>query len=124
VPRALVALIAAFALLAAVPAAGLAQDAGSNQYQDPLAGEPGTGGGGGGGSGGGGGGGGGGNGTAPSSGTQGVQNDSGSGAGTTSAQTRDQLPATGSDTWILALAGVTLLGGGLGLRRVATRPTV
>ena len=116
VPRALVAILAALALVAAIPAAGLAQDAGSNQYQDPLAGEPGTdpgprpGGG---------------NADAPSSGTQGVQGEAGS-ADTTAAATpaRDQLPATGSDAWLLVLAGVTLLAGGLGLRRVATRPTV
>ena len=124
-PRALVAILTALALVAAIPAAGIAQDAGSNQYQDPLAGEPGTGGGGGGSGGGGGGGGGGGNGS-PSSGTQGVQGQSDAANDTTAAATpaRDQLPATGSDSWLLALAGVTLLGGGLGLRRVATRPTV
>ena len=114
--------LAAAALIAAVPAAGLAQDAGSNQYQDPLAGEPGGGGGGGGGGSGGGGGGGGNANTAPSSGTQGAQAESGN---DTAAATpaRDQLPATGSDTWLLALAGAALLGGGLGLRRVAGRPT-
>jgi LPXTG-motif cell wall-anchored protein len=124
VSRALVAILATLALVAALPAAGIAQDAGSNQYQDPLAGEPGTGGGGGGGGSGGGGGGGGGNGNAPSSGTQGVQNDSGSDTGAAGTSSRDQLPATGSDSWLLALAGVMLLGGGLGLRRVATRPSV
>jgi LPXTG-motif cell wall-anchored protein len=110
--------LAAAALVAALPAAGLAQDAGSNQYQDPLAGEPGGGGGGGNS-------GGGGNGTAPSSGTQ--QNvQSQSGPDTTAAATpaREQLPATGSDTWMLALAGAMLLGGGLGLRRVAGRPSL
>lgn len=122
-PRAIVAILAALALVAALPAAGLAQDAGSNQYQDPLAGEPGTGGGGGGG-GSGGGGGGGGNGNAPSPGTQGVQSESGSGTNAAGTPARDQLPATGSDAWLLALGGVILLGGGLGLRRVATRPTV
>ena len=113
--RALLATLVVAALIAAVPAAGLAQDAGSNQYQDPLAGEPGTksgtpnkapsGGG-----------------NTPSAGTQGVQ--SGSGTDTSAADTsRDQLPATGSDSWLLALAGAMLLGGGLGLRRLAERPT-
>jgi LPXTG-motif cell wall-anchored protein len=117
--RALLVSLAAAALIAAVPAAGLAQDAGSNQYQDPLAGEPGAGNGNGNSNGGGGGGGG--NGDAPSAGTQGVQ----PGSDTTAAQTssRDQLPATGSDTWLLALAGVMLLGGGLGLRRLVERQT-
>jgi hypothetical protein len=35
--------LALAALVAALPAAAVAQDAGSNQYQDPLAGEPGAG---------------------------------------------------------------------------------
>jgi LPXTG-motif cell wall-anchored protein len=106
-------------LIAALPAAGIAQDAGSNQYQDPLAGEPGAGSGNGDS-----GGGGGGNGNAPSSGnTQGVQNDTSADTTAAGTRSRDQLPATGSDTWLLALAGVMLLGGGLGLRRLAGRPT-
>ena len=117
--RALVATLAAAALIAAVPAAGLAQDAGSNQYQDPLAGEPGTGNSGGGS---GGGGGGGGNGNAPSAGTQNAQAEPGS--GTAQTPSRDQLPATGSDSWLLALAGVMLLAGGFGLRRLADRPSL
>jgi LPXTG-motif cell wall-anchored protein len=114
--------LALAALVVALPAAAVAQDAGSNQYQDPLAGEPGSGSGngGGGGSGGGGGGGGGGN-TTPSSGTQGVQSGTGAGDGTQAAQSRDQLPATGADAWLLAFAGAMLLAGGLGLRRVAER---
>jgi LPXTG-motif cell wall-anchored protein len=120
--RALLVTLAVAALVAALPAAGLAQDAGSNQYQDPLAGEPGGGGGGGGGNGGGGGGGG--NGNAPSAGTQqDVQSQSGSDTNAAATPARDQLPATGSETWLLALAGVMLLGGGLGLRRVAGRPS-
>ena len=120
--RALFVTLALAALVVALPAAAVAQDAGSNQYQDPLAGEPGTGSGGGGS--GGGGGGGGGNGNAPSAGTQNAQ--SAPGSGTTTAQTpsRDQLPATGSDSWLLALAGVMLLAGGLGLRRLADRPSL
>jgi LPXTG-motif cell wall-anchored protein len=109
--------LAAAALVAALPAAGLAQDAGSNQYQDPLAGEPGAGGGGDGNSGGGG------NGNAPSAGTQqDVQSQSGSDTNAAATPARDQLPATGSDTWLLALAGAMLLAGGLGLRRAAARP--
>ena len=113
--RALVATLVAAAVFAALPAAGLAQDAGSNQYQDPLAGEPGstpsnsTPGGG--------------NRTNPSPGTQGTQQTQGSTPATT-AQTRNQLPATGSDSWLLALAGAMLLGSGLGLRKLAERPTV
>lgn len=114
--------LALAALVAALPAASLAQDAGSNQYQDPLAGEPGSGSNNGngnsGGNGGGGGGGGGTANTSPSSGTQGAATTD----GTTAAQSRDQLPATGSDAWLLALAGAMLLGGGLGLRRVTVRP--
>ncbi len=112
--------LALAALVAALPAAALAQDAGSNQYQDPLAGEPGSGSNNGNGNAGGGGGGGGGGGsanTSPSSGTQGAADD-----GTTAAQSRDQLPATGADAWLLALAGAMLLGGGLSLRRVTARP--
>jgi LPXTG-motif cell wall-anchored protein len=119
VPRALLTTLVAAALAVALPAASLAQDAGSNQYQDPLAGEPGTGGGGGGGSGGGGGGGGGGGPTtAPSTNTAGTESAQ---ADTPAGQSGDGLPATGSDTWLLALAGAALLGGGLGLRRVAER---
>lgn len=115
--RALVATLAAAALIAAVPAAGLAQDAGSNQYQDPLAGEPGTGNSGGGS-------GGGGSGNAPSAGTQNAQAEPGSGTTTAQTPSRDQLPATGSDSWLLALAGVMLLAGGFGLRRLADRPSL
>jgi LPXTG-motif cell wall-anchored protein len=108
-------MLVAVALVAALPATGLAQDAGSNQYEDPLAGEPGTN------NNNSGGGGGGGGDSTRSSGTQGAQQD----PGTTTAGTpaRDQLPATGSDSWLLALAGAMLLGGGLGLRRVAERPS-
>ena len=110
--------LALAALVAALPAAAVAQDAGTNQYQDPLAGEPGAGGNGNGNSGGGGG-----NTTSPGSGTQGVQSDA-TADGTQSAQSGDQLPATGTDAWLLALAGSMLLAGGLGLRRVADRPHV
>lgn len=114
--RAILVTLAVAGLLAAVPVAASAQDAGSNQYQDPLAGEPGSDSGGGGGGGGSGGGGGGAN-TSPSSGTQGAQ---GSGD-TAAADTSDQLPATGLDAWLIAMAGAMLLGGGVGLRRVADR---
>jgi len=107
--------LALAALVAALPAAVLAQDQGTNQYQDPLAGEPGTGNG----NGNSGGGGGGNANATPSSGTQNAQANSGD--GTQAAQARDQLPATGADAWLLALAGGTLLAGGLGLRRVAER---
>ena len=113
------------ALVVALPAAAVAQDAGSNQYQDPLAGDPGSGGGGGGGgngsSGGGGGGGGGANTTPPGGGeTQNAQSEA-DGAGTQSGE----LPATGVDAWLIAFTGFGLLAFGVGLRlRVGARPTV
>lgn len=110
--------LALAALVAALPAAAIAQDAGGNQYQDPLAGEPGSGTDNGNGNSSGGGGGN----TTPSSGTQGVQSDTGASDGTQAAQSRDQLPATGADAWLLALSGAMLLAGGLGLRRAAERP--
>ena len=115
--RALVTILAVAAAFA-VPAAAFAQGAGSDQYQDPLAGQPGAGSGGGGSGGNGGGGGGGGNGSAPTATTTETGSAS-NGDGTTSAQARNQLPATGADAWLLALAGASLLAGGLGLRRVA-----
>ena len=115
--RALLVTLALAALVAAVPSGALAQDAGSNQYQDPLAGEPGAGGGGGGNSGGGGGN----PNTTPSSGTQGAQADTNT-DGSEAAQSADQLPATGTDAWLFALAGSMLLAGGIRLRRVADRP--
>jgi LPXTG-motif cell wall-anchored protein len=114
--RALLVTLALAALVAAVPSGALAQDAGSNQYQDPLAGEPGAGNGGNGNNGGGGGN----ANTTPSAGTQGAQADTNT-DGTQAAQS-DQLPATGTDAWLLALAGSMLLAGGFGLRRVADRP--
>ncbi|HEX8647544.1 MAG TPA: hypothetical protein VF715_11635 [Thermoleophilaceae bacterium] len=116
--------LALAALVAALPAAAIAQDAGSNQYQDPLAGEPGTGSSGsGGGNGSSGGGGGGGGNTTPSNGggTQNVQSESGT--GTEPAQARDQLPATGVDAWMIAYCGAALFALGLGLRlRLGARP--
>jgi LPXTG-motif cell wall-anchored protein len=118
VVRTLLLTLALAALVAALPAAALAQDAGNNQYQDPLAGEPGSGSNNGNGNSGGNGGGGGNANTSPSAGTQGAQSTD---DGTTAAQSRDQLPATGADAWLLALAGAMLLGGGLGLRRVTAR---
>ena len=123
--RALFATLALAALVAALPAAAIAQDAGSNQYQDPLAGEPGSNGGNNGNSGSSGNSGNGAN-TTPSSGghTQNVQPESGSGAGTQSAQSGEQLPATGLDAWLIAFTGVGLLALGVGLRlRVGARPT-
>ncbi|MEA2474635.1 MAG: hypothetical protein QOE06_2550 [Thermoleophilaceae bacterium] len=102
--------------MALAPAAALAQDAGSNQYQDPLAGQPGTGGHHGGG-------GGGTSNVRPSSASQTQAAQSGNSSQTTrAAQAGNQLPRTGVDTWLLALCGAMLLAGGLGLRRVADRP--
>ena len=98
--------------LLSVPAPALAQSAGDDQYRDPLAPSQ-TPRGGGGGSGGGGGGGGG------SSQAPGVQESQSSGAQTTPAQSRDQLPATGFPTGALALVGAALLGAGAALRRAA-----
>lgn len=103
-------------MIAAVPAAAVGQDAGSNQYQDPLAGEPGSnpsnstpsGGG---------------SNTAPSNDTQNVQSETNA-DDTQAAQSRDQLPATGVDAWLLVLAGAVLLAGGVGLRRTVERPTL
>ena len=114
--------LALAALVVALPVAAVAQDAGSNQYQDPLAGEPGSGGNGGGGGGGNGSGGGGGNaGTSGAGETQQVQSESGTG---TEAAQADQLPATGVDAWLIAFTGVGLLALGVGLRlRVGPRPT-
>jgi LPXTG-motif cell wall-anchored protein len=112
-------LVAAVCALA-LPAAALAQSAGDNQYQDPLAapqsrGNSGSGGGSGSGSGS--------STPAPSqgsssgsgSGTAGSPGSSGStGSGTASTS---GLPRTGGHPELLALLGVALLGGGLGLRR-------
>ena len=108
--RTLLVSLAAAALLALAPAAVLAQDSGSQQYQDPLAGDtpnptPNTGGGG---------------------GSSGNRNST---AQTQAATTRSdsassngsELPRTGLDALLLLLAGTALLGGGLALRRVADR---
>ena len=117
--------LALAALVVGLPAAAIAQDAGSNQYQDPLAGEPSSGGGNGGGSSGGGGGGGGGQNTTPSndSGTQDVQQAQADGE--PQAAQNEQLPVTGVDSWLIALFGTALLAMGVGLRlRVGARPTL
>lgn len=102
-------------LLALAPAAAPAQDAGSQQYQDPLAGDQNDGNGNGNGSGNGSGnaGSGSGAGTAPGTPTQAAQ------ANGQAAQ--DGLPRTGLDAWLLVIAGTALLGGGFALRRVADR---
>jgi LPXTG-motif cell wall-anchored protein len=132
--RRLTTLLAVFALALALPAVASAQSAGDDQYQDPFGGGGGTeqtGGGGGGSTGGGGGGstGGGGGGSYDSgSGTY----DSGTGGevvvddpatevveGPTAEQAAATgsggLARTGSETWIIAIAGFGLLALGAGL---------
>ncbi|MFL5885445.1 MAG: hypothetical protein ACJ77M_10275 [Thermoleophilaceae bacterium] len=116
----LVSIAVAWAL--ALPATALAQSAGDNQYQDPLAtpnsstkhssgsGSGSTG-------------------TAPSqgtsngssgsSGTAGASSSSGTGAASGAAATGTGLPRTGGHPVPLALIGVGLLGAGLGVRRLA-----
>lgn len=110
--RSLLASLLAAACLALVPAVALAQDAGSQQYEDPLAGTnnnsntqstAST--------------------STPSAGTSTSSSGTGSGSsGSTSksgAKVRaDGLPRTGLDVKWLVLMGYVLLGGGLALRRV------
>ena len=106
--RASLATLAALIALAAAPAAGTAQDPGSTQYTDPLAGDTGN--------------------TAPSTPSGGGSGGS-TGSGPTASQVqpqttaaapaREELPRTGVDAWLLVLAGGALLVGGLALRRIA-----
>jgi hypothetical protein len=105
--------LATAVLLALAPAAALAQDAGSQQYQDPLAGDTNPGNSSSNGSGGNG------NTTRPSN-TGNAQAETGTGT-QTAAAANDGLPRTGLDAWLLLLTGGTLLGGGFALRRVADR---
>lgn len=117
------------------PAAAFAQGAGDDQYQDPLADQPGTeqaqdgldqappgdGGGSGGGGSGGSGGGSGGSGSAGSGGSGGSGGDSGAGSpGATGAEATPAdgraLPNTGSEPVLLAYVGLTFLLIGVGLR--------
>jgi hypothetical protein len=135
--RRTVALATVVAVLA-LPAAALAQSAGDNQYNDPFGGKSGSKHSSGGGGGGGGGGGnssgssgsgssagssGSGTGTGTSSGSTGSA--AGTSSGTTSSSTGttsgssgsgQQLARTGSDTWLVALAGGGFLLAGVGLR--------
>jgi hypothetical protein len=107
--RIVLASLATAALLALAPAAALAQDAGSQQYQDPLAGDTNSNNSSGNGSGGGN--------TRPSNtGNAQAETDTGT---ETAAASNDGLPRTGLDAWLLLLAGGALLGGGFALRRVA-----
>jgi LPXTG-motif cell wall-anchored protein len=117
-------LILLAAALFALPASALAQSAGDDQYQDPLAPSQGGSGGGGGGNGGGGGsgGGGGGGGSSESGADQNAQEAQTADSGqATAAQAGDQLPHTGFPGGALVLGGVVLLGGGVALRRAAVR---
>ena len=111
VTRALFTALLAAVCLAIVPAAAVAQDAGTQQYSDPLAGTgshtstqakaptPTTT-----------------TSTATASGTQSTQSSSSS---STSSSKAAGLPRTGLDVVWLALTGVLLLGGGVALRRAA-----
>jgi hypothetical protein len=107
--RTFLASLLAAAVLAAVPAAALAQDAGGTQYTDPLAGNP----------------------TTPSTpstpstssssgsqGTTGASNTSSSGSSSGSAGANPGIPRTGFPAGWLVLAGVISIAGGLALRRV------
>jgi hypothetical protein len=113
VTRNVLASLATAALLALAPAAALAQDAGSQQYQDPLAGDTNSN------NSNGNGGGSGGNTRPSNTGNAQAETDTGTQA---AAASNDGLPRTGLDAWLLLLAGGTLLGGGFALRRVADRP--
>jgi LPXTG-motif cell wall-anchored protein len=114
-------MLAVIALVALAPGVAVAQDAGGDQYTDPLKGNSG---GGGGGNGGGGGSGGNSHVTpATATPTETAQTDTGSSQSTpTTAQAKGQLPATGMDSWLLAMAGGSMLLVGVGLRRVAAHP--
>jgi hypothetical protein len=113
---ALIALAVAFAL--ALPASAMAQSAGDNQYQDPLATPHGNSSSGSSGSSGSG------SSTPAPSQSSGSSGSSGT-AGTTSSSgtagataTSSGLPRTGGHPELIALLGVALLGGGFGLRRL------
>jgi len=106
--RTVLASLTAAALLALVPAAALAQDSGSQQYQDPLAGDNpnptprSTG-----------------NGSSPGNTQNTTAQTQAAQTGSTNSASRNELPRTGLDAWLLLLAGTALLGGGLALRRAA-----
>jgi hypothetical protein len=117
---ALIVVVAVCAL--AVPTAALAQSAGDNQYTDPLAsphkstskGSSGS------------------SGSSTPAPSQGTSSGSGSGTAGTSASssaapsasataTGSSLPRTGGHPELIAVAGLVLLAGGLGLRRAGRR---
>jgi hypothetical protein len=109
--RAFLTSLLAAAVLAVVPAAALAQDAGGNQYTDPLAGNP----------------------TTPSEPTTPTTSPSSTTPTTSTASTSGSsssgggsgessnpgIPRTGFPAGWLALAGLISIGGGLALRRIA-----
>ncbi|MEA2396917.1 MAG: hypothetical protein QOK25_473 [Thermoleophilaceae bacterium] len=114
VMRALLASLAAVAAVALLPAAALAQNAGDQQYTDPLAGSS----------------------AHPSShksvtptastaspGSQPTAAQNATPAGSGSHAAGSKLPRSGIDVVWLGLTGVLLLGSGLALRRVTERPT-
>ncbi len=111
--RTALACLAAGLLLALAAPAALAQNAGDQQYQDPLADNSGD--------------------SGNNSGN-GSSNGNSSGNGDTAPSTQtetaqangddtaqDGLPRTGLDAWLLVIAGTAMLGGGFALRRVADR---
>lgn len=118
-----IAVILAAACALALPAGALAQSAGDNQYSDPLA-SPNSGSGS---SGGGNSGSSGSSTPAPSqgssSGSSGAAGASSSGAAPSSgaAASSQSLPRTGGHPELIAVAGLVLLAGGLGLRRAGRR---
>ena len=105
--RGILALVGACALVAAAPGLAVAQSAGDDQYVDPLNGVTG-----------------GGSGSSSGSGSSGQAESSGAGTGTVgSGASGSALPAelarTGMELPLTAGAGVLLLVGGLGLRRIS-----
>ncbi|HEX8076058.1 MAG TPA: LPXTG cell wall anchor domain-containing protein [Thermoleophilaceae bacterium] len=105
--RTLLAALLAVVALALVPASAPAQDAGSQQYNDPLAKNPSP--------------------TtnkpaAPTANTQPSAPTAARSASSGSESSSPALPRTGVDVAWLVLAGAALLGGGLALRRIAERP--
>ncbi|MEA2351279.1 MAG: hypothetical protein QOG86_2220 [Thermoleophilaceae bacterium] len=107
--RSFLASLLAAAVLAVVPAAALAQDAGGTQYTDPLAGNPTTPAS---------------NPTTPSAGPSAAApttstSSSGSSSSSSDTASKPGIPRTGFPAGWLALAGVISVGGGLALRRIA-----
>jgi hypothetical protein len=112
--RIALACLAAGLLLALAAPAALAQNAGDQQYQDPLAGDDDGGNDGGNGSNSG-------NGSGSGNTAPGTQTETAQANGDDTGSAQDGLPRTGLDAWLLVVAGTAMLGGGFALRRVADR---